>query len=97
MNKAENQSRRDFIAKTGGLLAGSILIHPVAEALSIFNRPGEKNETCMVGTGVRGLAMWGRDVIRSYQNQVEFVGLSDINEGRLKYGQTYMAWIAHFS
>lgn len=90
MNNSKNQSRRDFIAKTGGLLAGSIFIHPLAEALSIFKKPGEKMKLALVGTGVRGLAMWGRDVIRAYQDQVEFVGLSDKNEGRLKYGQTYM-------
>ena len=32
----------------------------------------------------------GRDVVRAYQDQVEFVGLADKNEGRLQYGKTYM-------
>lgn len=90
MNKTEKQSRRDFIAISGSALAGSLFLHPVAQALSIFDKPGQKMKLAMVGTGVRGLAMWGRDVIRAYKDQVEFVGLSDKNEGRMKYGKTFM-------
>ena len=90
MDSKTLQSRRTFIATTGGALAGSLFLHPVAQALSIFDRPGQKMKLALVGTGVRGLAMWGRDVIRAYTNQIEFVGLSDKNEGRLAYGKSYM-------
>ncbi|MBN7803128.1 Gfo/Idh/MocA family oxidoreductase [Algoriphagus aestuariicola] len=90
MKSKKLQSRRDFIAKTGGALAGSMFIHPVAEALSLFDRPGEKMKLALVGTGVRGLSMWGRDVVRAYADQIEFVGLADKNEGRLQYGKSFM-------
>jgi predicted dehydrogenase len=34
--------------------------------------------------------MFGRDVMGVYKDQVEFVGLSDKNEGRLSYGKQYI-------
>ena len=90
MKSKKLQSRRDFIALSGSALAGSMFLHPVAEALTLFNRPGEKMKLALVGTGVRGLAMWGRDVVRAYKDQIEFVGLADKNQGRLEYGKSYM-------
>jgi predicted dehydrogenase len=44
----------------------------------------------MVGTGIRGISMWGRDIVKDYDDVVEFVGLSDINPGRLAYAREYM-------
>lgn len=38
----------------------------------------------MVGTGVRGIGMWGKPVISEFKDQVEFVGLCDINPGRVE-------------
>lgn len=90
MDKNQTQSRRDFIAKGGSLLAGSFFIHPIAEALTTWDRPGEKMKLALIGTGVRGCSMFGRDVMRVYKDQVEFVGLSDKNEGRLRYGKEYI-------
>lgn len=90
MDKNQTQSRRDFIAKGGSLLAGSFFVHPIAEALTIWDRPGEKMRLALIGTGVRGCSMFGRDVMGVYKDQVEFVGLSDKNEGRLSYGKQYI-------
>jgi predicted dehydrogenase len=90
MDKNQTQSRRDFIAKGGSLLAGSFFVHPIAEALTSWNRPGEKMRLALIGTGVRGCSMFGRDVMGVYKDQVEFVGLSDKNEGRLSYGKQYI-------
>ncbi len=90
MTEAQKQSRRNFIAMGGSFLAGSMLIHPVAEALDIWDRPNAKMKIALVGTGIRGCGMFGRDVMRKYQEQVEFVGLSDINEGRLNYAKEYI-------
>lgn len=39
----------------------------------------------LVGIGVRGASLWGRDLIRNYRGSVELVGLCDINPGRLEY------------
>ncbi|HMP93820.1 MAG TPA: Gfo/Idh/MocA family oxidoreductase, partial [Phnomibacter sp.] len=44
----------------------------------------------MVGTGVRGLSMWGRSILEEFGQQVEFVGLCDTNAGRLAYGKQYL-------
>jgi predicted dehydrogenase len=34
--------------------------------------------------------MWGRDLARSYRDHVEFVGICDINPGRLEWARSYM-------
>ncbi|MDE0559311.1 Gfo/Idh/MocA family oxidoreductase [Algoriphagus sp. NF] len=92
MDPKDAQSRRDFIALTGGLLAGSMFVHPVAEALSLFEKEkkNQKMRLALVGTGIRGTTMFGRDVVRVYGELVEFVGLCDINEGRLRYGREFI-------
>ena len=41
----------------------------------------------MVGTGIRGTTMWGRDLMKAYPDYIEFVGLCDKNEGRLETGK----------
>ncbi|MEN2282464.1 Gfo/Idh/MocA family oxidoreductase [Algoriphagus sp. SE2] len=90
MNSESSKSRRDFLAKSGSLLAGSIFIHPITEALNLWDKPDEKMKLALVGTGIRGTTMFGRDVMRVYKDQVEFVGLCDINEGRVKYAKTFI-------
>lgn len=44
----------------------------------------------MVGTGVRGVGMWGTPVIRDFKDTVEFVGLCDINPGRAETAKAKM-------
>jgi len=78
-----NYSRRKFIATTGTVLAGSMLINDaVAETASLFTGP--KKRYAMVGTGHRGSSMWGVDVLKEYSDYVEFVGLCDKNKGRVE-------------
>lgn len=76
--------RRDFL-QTSGLLAGAL----VSE--NIFASPASntvaKKRVAMVGTGSRGIGMWGRPVIREFGDQLEFVGLCDINQGRVEYAK----------
>ena len=90
MENPKFSSRREFMTKSGSLLAGSFFIHPIAEALTIWDKPAVKMKIALIGTGVRGCSMFGRDVIREYGQQVEFVGLSDKNEGRLRYGREFI-------
>jgi predicted dehydrogenase len=47
-------------------------------------RSGSKLKLCMVGTGGRGTGMWGRDLMRRYPDRIEFVGLCDMNPGRVE-------------
>ena len=44
----------------------------------------------LVGTGIRGTSFWGKRLVDEYSDILEFVGLSDINEGRLAYAKKYM-------
>lgn len=44
----------------------------------------------MVGTGHRGTGMWGTPVIQEFNGLVEFVGLCDINPGRVETAKGMM-------
>lgn len=85
-----NPSRRSFISKTAALSVGSVFLNGIAEALTLQQDKNQKMRIALVGLGVRGVNMFGREVQRVYQDQVEFVGLCDNNEGRLKFGLSYI-------
>jgi predicted dehydrogenase len=78
--------RRVFIATTGAAVAGSVLSNPIAA--SIRSKP--KKRIALVGTGIRGITFWGRNILNQYGDILEFVGLCDINPGRLDYGRKYI-------
>ena len=76
--------RRKFIASTGAATAGALLVNPL-QGMAAANSPGRARKRLgLVGTGVRGIGMFGRDLLRNYSDYVELVGLCDINPGRLK-------------
>jgi len=79
---SQQPTRREFLAVTGA----------AALSVALRGRAAGQNRTriAMVGTGIRGINMWGRDVVRDYSEDVEFVGLCDINPGRLAYGRDYI-------
>ena len=78
--------RRNFITKSSAIAAGSIIINPIS--LTGMNlEKAKKLKVAMVGTGVRGIGMWGKPVVRDYKDIVEFVGLCDINPGRVETGK----------
>ena len=85
------KNRREFLATTvaattGAAVTGSLLTSPTAFAA----RPRAKMRVAMVGTGIRGITMWGQSVAEQYADEVEFVGLCDINPGRLAFGKQYI-------
>jgi predicted dehydrogenase len=82
--KKENVTRRDFMAATGAL-AGAMLVNPFAAVTSNAFTAAKKNKLAIVGTGSRAQGMWAKDVLAAYPDLVEFVGLCDINPGRLEY------------
>ena len=82
-----NMNRRAFLGATGTFVAGSLMASPLAsQALS----RGEKIKTVLVGTGVRGTSFWGRTLVQDFPDILEFVGLCDINPGRLEYARNFM-------
>src|SRR5690606_2371366 len=78
-------NRRSFIKNTG-LMAASSLLAPLVTLAS----QQSKKRVAMVGTGGRGIGMWGAPVQEEYQDILEFVGLCDINPGRVAYAKERM-------
>ncbi len=79
-------TRRDFIATTGAL-AGAMMVNPLT-SLGSSSGPSpadKKKRVAIVGTGSRAHGMWAKSVLEAYSDKVEFVGLCDINPGRLEY------------
>lgn len=76
-------SRRSFIATTGVAMAGGLMLNPLS--VSSKEAPAKAMRIAIVGTGDRALGMWSKDVADTYGDRVEFVGLCDINPGRVAY------------
>ena len=74
--------RRTFF-KSGALL-GAALATRQASAFDLWKRTARK-QVALVGTGIRGSSLWGRNLVENYGEQVEFVGLCDINPGRVAF------------
>ncbi|WKN45632.1 Gfo/Idh/MocA family oxidoreductase [Tunicatimonas pelagia] len=79
-------SRRSFLSSVSMLAAGSMITAPAGG----FGLTDEKLKVVLVGTGVRGTSFWGKRLVEQYPDILEFVGLSDINPGRLAYAKKYM-------
>jgi len=78
-------SRRQFLTSISMLAAYS------AFPITSFNFGSSKKlRVVLVGTGVRGTSFWGKRLVDEYSDILEFVGLSDINPGRLEYAKTYI-------
>ncbi|MGB4837454.1 MAG: Gfo/Idh/MocA family oxidoreductase [Saprospiraceae bacterium] len=72
--------RRKFLGYTAGAGA-SLMLNP----LEPFAFSGNKVKLAIVGTGHRGSGFWGESLKENFDDVVEFVGLCDINPGRLAY------------
>lgn len=81
--------RRSFL-KTSGIAASAATVIPGSmegiPARSVF----AKKRVALVGCGVRGTSFWGKNLVDRYSDVLEFVALSDINQGRLDYAKKYM-------
>src|SRR5699024_8229632 len=88
MNK-NKISRKDFIRTTTGAVAGGMLASPLA-AFGNQSTNAPKRRIALVGTGIRGITFWGKTVRERFGDIVEFVGLCDINPGRVDYGKQFI-------
>ena len=79
--------RRNFLQQSGSLIAGSLIADSILAQGSVSSSPVAKKRIALVGTGSRGLGMWGRPVIKEFNDTVQFVGLCDINPGRVQTGK----------
>jgi len=81
-----NASRRAFLTSISMLAASTAVgVSPLKQGLG-----GRKLRTVLVGTGIRGTSFWGKRLVDQYPEVVEFVGLCDINPGRLQYALDYI-------
>lgn len=78
-------SRRNFLTSVSMLAAGSLLPLDITS----FGL-GRKLKVNLVGVGIRGTGFWGKRLVEEYSDLLEFVGLCDINPGRLEYALDYM-------
>jgi predicted dehydrogenase len=92
---AKIMNRRSFIATSAVAAVGTVL-STVPLLSSVKKKEEEKSNIskkvriALVGTGSRGTGMWGKDVLESYGDRVEYVGLCDINPGRVEAAKKYM-------
>ncbi len=89
--------RRDFIKKSARATAGIAAIGygfgvtdtNASPAKETFATPKRK-KVAIVGTGNRGARTWGVPVIKDFSNNIEFVGLCDINHKRIEVTKKMM-------
>ena len=79
-------NRRKFVQSVSILTAGGLIPLPSWG----FGLGNKKLKVALVGTGIRGTSFWGRSLVEKYSDILEFVGLCDINPGRLEYGKKYI-------
>jgi len=79
-------SRREFLYQVSSLASGAVLA-PMIDFKPLL---GRKLKVALVGTGIRGSSFWGKRLVDNYGEILEFVGLSDINPGRLESVKQYM-------
>lgn len=82
-----NLTRRAFLGSTAAFAAGSLMASPLA---GLAMSGGKKIKVALVGTGIRGITFWGRTLVENFSDILEFVGLCDINPGRLEYGASFI-------
>ncbi len=78
-------SRRKFLTSISMLAASSAMpVHAFDFGKS------KKLRVALIGTGIRGITFWGKRLVDEYSDILEFVGLADINPGRLEHGKKYI-------
>ena len=78
--------RREFMAVTGAAAAAASL-----PATTWTAEPGKRRRYALVGTGIRGTTMWGRGVVKPYEDVLELVGLCDVNPLRVAVAKQALA------
>lgn len=79
--------RRQFMINGGTALAGAAMLS--GEPLATITQP-KKLKLALTGTGGRGSATWGEELVKDYSDVVEFTGLYDINSKRAEAAKKLM-------
>lgn len=75
--------RRGFV-KTAGTAAAGVLL---SGSLTNPAHAATRRRYAIIGTGHRATGMWGKDLAERYANEIEFVGLCDVNVKRVEAGR----------
>jgi len=78
-------TRREFLNTTAQVTAATMAFPFIGTAKS------SRQRVAVVGTGIRGSAMWGKDLLADVGDRVEIVGLCDINRKRVEVCKNYIA------
>ncbi len=84
----KSYTRNEFIRTAGAAMGGAMLASPLISYAK--KKQANKTRIALVGTGVRGVSMYGRNLLRDYGDYVEMVGICDINPGRLRYASEFI-------
>lgn len=82
-------NRRDFIANSGTVAAGTIIASSIP--VELLSQSIKKKRIAVVGTGIRAADMWTKSVMKTYGEYVDYVGLCDINPGRVETVKNFIA------
>ncbi len=84
--------RRKFLEEGATVMAASAFLSAPALASEKKGmvQPSGKKRLVLVGTGDRGSSNWGKSVVASFGDYVEFVGLCDINPKRAEAAREIM-------
>jgi predicted dehydrogenase len=74
----------------GGALAAATVAPRASLGASSRAPATGRRRLALVGTGIRGVTLYGRTLARDYADAVEHVGLCDINPGRVDYARQYI-------
>ena len=89
MSETSSFTRRNFIKTSGAALGGTMLVNPIL-SFAAKRQGSEKMRVALVGTGVRGVGMFGRSLLSDYGDYVDMVGICDQNPGRVAYAHDYI-------
>ncbi|MBL7813938.1 MAG: Gfo/Idh/MocA family oxidoreductase [Saprospiraceae bacterium] len=85
--------RRNFLQTSFAATTGLALTNPLKAAEttpSVLSPLNAKKRLAMVGTGHRGTGFWGKPVKDNFGDMIEFVGLCDLNPGRVETAKQFM-------
>ncbi len=83
MSESKIINRRNFIGKSSKFIAATTVFPMGLSFPVLHNRSSKKLRVALVGSGGRGSSTWGKDLVDSYSDYVEMVGLCDSNYKRL--------------
>jgi hypothetical protein len=62
VTKTRQMTRRQVVSAASSLAAGAVMFSPFSKAVG-GAMPGRKVRLAMVGTGIRGAGMWGKNLL----------------------------------